>query len=161
MRELGGSHYYMVNGVEGGRVPTVQLPEAKRAYDAVVKAMNRGLVEACHDCSEGGLAVAASEMSIAGDLGLTLLLEKVPRRGVESDDEILFSESNSRLLIEVREEDSKRFERLMRHVKAARIGWVTEDRRLRILGLDGHAVLEEPVESLRNAWKSTFNWWKT
>lgn len=160
-RELGGSHYYMVTGVRGGRVPTVHLAMAKKAYDAVVQAVDLGLVEACHDCSEGGLAVAASEMAIAGDLGLTLRLGEVPRSGVEAEDEILFSESNSRLLLEVREDNASKFERVMGEVKAARVGWVTEDKTLTILGLDGRVTLEESVSSLRNAWKSAFNWWGT
>jgi len=160
-RELGGSHYYMVTGVKGGRVPTVDLAAARKAYDAIVQAIDLGLVEACHDCSEGGLAVAASEMAIAGDLGLTLHLRGVPRTGVEAEDEILFSESNSRLLLEVREDKASMFERVIRGVKAARVGWVTEEKNLKIIGLKGHAVLEESVSALRNAWKSTFNWWMT
>jgi phosphoribosylformylglycinamidine synthase len=80
---------------------------------------------------------------------------------VEAEDEILFSESNSRLLLEVREDKASMFERVIRGVKAARVGWVTEEKNLKIIGLKGHAVLEESVSALRNAWKSTFNWWMT
>src|SRR5438876_369518 len=59
--ELGGSHYYLVNGREGGTVPTVDLALAPRLFARVHEAIRRGLVRSCHDLSEGGLAVALAE----------------------------------------------------------------------------------------------------
>ena len=42
---------------------------AKRTFAAMHKAIHAGLVRACHDLSEGGLAVAAAEMAFAGGFG--------------------------------------------------------------------------------------------
>ena len=42
---------------------------AKRTFAAVHAAIDAGLVRACHDLSEGGLAVALAEMAFAGGFG--------------------------------------------------------------------------------------------
>ncbi len=70
--ELGGSHFALVNGLEGGDAPQVDLAAAPRIFQAVHRAIARRLVRSCHDLSEGGLAVAAAEMAFAGDRGLEL-----------------------------------------------------------------------------------------
>ncbi len=63
--ELGGSHFALVNNLDGGDVPQVDLQLALQIFRAVHQAISRGLVRACHDLSEGGLAVAAAEMAFA------------------------------------------------------------------------------------------------
>src|SRR5262249_16658780 len=67
--EMGGSHYRLVNGLEGGAVPRVDLESAPRVFRKVHEAIVRGLVRACHDLSEGGLAVTVAEMAFAGEVG--------------------------------------------------------------------------------------------
>lgn len=58
--------------------------------DLLASATEKGLVRSCHDCSEGGLAVAAAEMSFAGGYGMELDLSQVPvEEGVDRDDVIL------------------------------------------------------------------------
>ena len=68
-------------------------------------AIRKGLVRACHDLSEGGLAVAAAEMALAGLLGLDIDLGRVLYKGIVGARDIntvlLFSESASRFLVEV------------------------------------------------------------
>src|SRR5262249_42079779 len=67
--ELGGSHHHLVNGLGGGAVPAVDLELAPRLFRKVHEAISGGLLRACHDCSEGGLAVAVAEMAFAGGVG--------------------------------------------------------------------------------------------
>src|SRR5690606_38322653 len=55
--ELGGSHFALVEGLEGGQVPQVDLTQAPQTLLALHAAIQAGLVRACHDLSEGGLAV--------------------------------------------------------------------------------------------------------
>ena len=84
--ELGGSLYHRLHGGLGSSVPAPR-PEAIGAMRAVHRAMRAGWVLACHDCSEGGLAVAAAEMALAGRLGLELKLVSLPRpTGIGRDD---------------------------------------------------------------------------
>ena len=114
------------------------------------------MVRSCHDLSEGGLAVAAAEMAFAGGYGLQLDLGKVPGRGLERDDFVLFSESNSRFLIEVSEQDKEDFESMMKDKSCVQIGTVTKDERLVINGLKTKAVVDASLAELRCSWKKTF-----
>ena len=74
--ELGGSEYYKLKGYLGKSVPKVHAAQAKKTFNAITKAIGKGSVKACHDLSEGGLAVAASEMALASSFGVELDLRK-------------------------------------------------------------------------------------
>ena len=78
--DLGGSHLLLVEKQEGGQVPPVDVASSRRTLLAVQQAIAAGAVRACHDLSEGGLAVAAAEMAFAGGLGVELDLAAVPVR---------------------------------------------------------------------------------
>jgi phosphoribosylformylglycinamidine synthase II len=153
--ELGGSEYYKLHGFLGKSVPKVHANQARKTYYAMTKAITKGAVKACHDLSEGGLAVAASEMALASGFGADLDLRKVPSGSVERDDFLLFSESNSRFLVEVAKKDKIAFEALMKGKAYAEIGKVTKNPRLKIRGLKGSVVVDALVADLRAAWKRT------
>ena len=155
--ELGGSEYYKLKGFLGASVPKVRGAKAKRTFKAVTKAIDEGMVKSCHDLSEGGLAVAAAEMAFAGGYGLELDLRKVPGRELVRNDFVLFSESNSRFLIEVAEADSEDFEGLMKGKVCALIGKVTKEQKLIVHGLNGKVVVDATLESLRRSWKQTLS----
>ncbi len=158
-RELGGSHYWASKGFIGSCVPQVDAPVAKRTFDTLSQATGQRLVRSCHDLSEGGLAVAAAEMAFAGGLGATLSLEPVPRTDdVTRDDEVLFSESNSRFLVEVKPADGEKFEECLMGVPCARVGTVTDDGRLIITGLNGSEVVSEDITTLKATWKEPLAW---
>jgi len=158
-RELGGSHYWALKGFIGRSVPRVDASAARRTFEALSRATRRRLVRSCHDLSEGGLAVAAAEMAFAGGLGARLTLSAVPRtEEVTRDDEVLFSESNSRFLAEVRPQDAREFEAALEGVPFGRVGEVTDDGRLLIEGLRGATVVEKDVASLKAAWKEPLAW---
>ena len=102
--------------------------KGKKLMDKLSAAMDKGLVRACHDCSEGGIGVAAAEMAFAGGLGMTINLGKVPLgESIERDDFILFSESNTRFIAEVAPANRENFEKMMSGVDFAEIGLVTDD----------------------------------
>ncbi|MEA3345136.1 MAG: phosphoribosylformylglycinamidine synthase subunit PurL [Chloroflexota bacterium] len=151
--ELGGSYYYKVRGVDGGRVPRVDPPSALARYRVLFRAVKEGLILSAHDCSEGGLGVALAEMVIAGRLGAEVDLRTVPGE-VGRSDHALFSESHSRLVVEVALENAAAFEEAMAEHPCARIGAVTEDRLLCVTGLDGGKVVDVGVEQLRAAWQA-------
>jgi len=158
-RELGASQYYRLLGTVGNDVPTVDARTSKRTMKALARATSKRLVRACHDLSEGGLAVAAAEMAFAGGLGLTLVLRDVPvSDGIDRDEVLLFSESNSRFLVEVPEAQADAFEKLMKNVAFARVGEVTDAGRLVVRGLAGRKVIDEDVGGLKKAWKTPLAW---
>ena len=157
--ELGGSRYYELYGSKGGTVPTVDVKEAKEAYDRLVRAIDQGLVRACHDCSEGGLGVAAAEMAFAGDLGMEIYLKNFPTLNLDRNDKILFSESNSRILVEVPGSKEEEFKKVMAGATFAKIGRIIKEKNFVVYGLSEEVIVEEKIAELRNVWKSVFNWW--
>ena len=157
--ELGGSHYYGIHGFIGNNVPRVDPRSGKRLMDALSAATDKGLVRACHDLSEGGLGVAAAEMAFAGELGMAIHLANVPLGSLISrDDLILFSESNTRFLLEVTPKDRHQFDKMMAGFDCAAIGKVTSDRTLKIYGLSGEQVLSTPLAELKEAWQNPLRW---
>ncbi|MGA3289322.1 MAG: phosphoribosylformylglycinamidine synthase subunit PurL [Candidatus Bathyarchaeia archaeon] len=155
--ELGGSEYYKLKDYSGANVPKVKGAKAKRTFRAITKAIDLGLIESCHDLSEGGLAVAAAEMAFAGGYGLELDLGKVPGKELARNDFVLFSESNSRFLMEVSETDRQEFEAQMKGKTCAKIGKVTKDDKLLIHGLNQKIVVDASVTELRRSWKRTLS----
>jgi phosphoribosylformylglycinamidine synthase len=152
--ELGGSEYYRLMGFLGKTVPKVRPTKARKVFRAVTRAIDLGLVSACHDLSEGGLAVAAAEMAFSGGYGLELDLRPVPAEGIARNDFLLFSESNSRFLVEVPSGCEEDFEKIMGGVAHARIGKVTRGSRLYVYGLEGSVIVDAAVSDLMKAWKS-------
>jgi phosphoribosylformylglycinamidine synthase len=121
----------------------------------ITRAIDSGFIKSCHDLSEGGLAVAASEMALASNLGIELGLRKVPAQSIERDDTILFSESNSRFLIEVAAEEKDQFETLAKGKVCSQIGKVTQAPQLCIRGQSGRTIINIPVKELTASWKHT------
>ncbi len=153
--ELGGSHYYHIHGHVGNDVPRVDTHRAKKAMDALSKASKKGLLKACHDCSEGGLAVAAAEMGFAGGLGMELNIRDVPTDGGEMrEDVVLFSESASRFVVEVSPENYKAFKRTMKGVPCGLLGKVRRDTVFIIKGMRRRAIIHADINRLKDAWQA-------
>ena len=157
--ELGGSHFALVNGLEGGAVPIVDLDQAPEIFAAMHKAISRGLVQSCHDLSEGGLAASAAEMAFAGGLGVTLnLAALVETSNIDSDAVLLFSESNTRFLVEVSEQKAAAFAERFNNLPCVEIGVVNDGDQCSIAGTSGQTVIESSIEELRQVWKQPLAW---
>ncbi|MBP5621799.1 MAG: phosphoribosylformylglycinamidine synthase, partial [Thermoguttaceae bacterium] len=170
--ELGGSHLSLVRNWVGGQVPTLDDELAKRIYNAMYLATQSGLIRSAHDLSEGGLAVAVAEAAFSGGLGAEISLAAIPC--VKSDDDALnalpgvddvgsyvklFSESNSRFLVEVPVEKSCGFEGALANanVPFAPIGKVVETPRLKIMADDGAVIVDADLADLKRRWQKPFD----
>ena len=157
--ELGGSHYYAIHGFIGNSVPKVRPAEGKRTMEVLSLAIDQGLVRSCHDCSEGGIGVAAAEMAFAGGYGMHLSLTNVPcDANVTTDDVSLFSESNSRFIAEVAPEKQEAFEKCMAGIPIGCIGTVVENADFVVNSANGSAIVETTVDRLKESWQGTFRW---
>jgi phosphoribosylformylglycinamidine synthase len=153
--ELGGSHYLLLRDELGVNVPQVDLIQARRTFRTLHLAITLGYVQSCHDLSEGGLGIAAAEMVLGSALGLDLDMATVAAADdAVGDATLLFSESPSRFLVEVRPEDSVAFGALMDGIDVGLIGFVTDDGRLRVDGVGGDEVLDVDAAALRAAWQT-------
>jgi phosphoribosylformylglycinamidine synthase len=141
-------------GSHGGTVPKVRLKNARRTFSAIHRAIRAGVVQACHDLSEGGLAVAATEMAIAGGLGLEIELASMPLAGADLPEATrLFAESPTRFLVEVGPDDVDQFEQVVARVPHARIGRVVTEPRFTVSG-SGGAVIDAEVSHLKQTWQA-------
>ena len=157
--ELGGSHYYKINGHIGANVPKLDLKTAPEIAKRISAAIAQGLIVSCHDCSEGGLAVGLAEMAFAGGLGIEADLRGLPRsKDCCRVDAQLFSESNSRYIVEVEPENYDAFAKLMLNLPFGQIAKTTEEKTLIIKAEDGKNVIESDLDSLKQAWQKTFDW---
>ncbi|MEO1193297.1 MAG: phosphoribosylformylglycinamidine synthase subunit PurL [Pseudomonadota bacterium] len=84
-------------GLEAGPPPPVDLEAERRTAKLVRKLAREGLITACHDLSDGGLAIAAAEMALAGKVGISL--EKPEEAAALSLIAWLFGEDQGRYLL--------------------------------------------------------------
>jgi phosphoribosylformylglycinamidine synthase len=160
--ELGGSEYYammgeFLSGTEyiGKNVPTVRAENAIAAYKAISKVTDLGLVNSIHTPTFGGLGVALAKTAFSGDFGMDIKLDTVIQSGCIRNDQLLFSESNSRFIITIHPDNKKQFENLIKGISFAEVGYTTEERILTIYGFRGKLIIQQPLNALKTAWKKT------
>jgi len=149
--EMGGSEYFKLLGIEGGKVPETRMDVLRNAMNGIHAAISQSVVASCHDVSEGGIAVCAAEMAIGGDIGLELNISDIAD-GL-NDDIVLFSESNTRWIIEVKKDRQKDFEKILKDHKTSfvEIGKTKGDS-LRLTN-DKELLINVPVDELGRVWK--------
>ena len=155
--ELGGSQYYKMKGFIGNSVPEVNPVYGKRVMGALTRIIERGCVRSCHDCSEGGLAVTLAEMSFAGGLGMSIHLgayNRPDRQKMLRSDILLFSESNTRFVVEVA--DEKAFVRAMKGLPIWKLGHVRNDKAFKIFDADERLIIDTDIGTLKSAWQKPF-----
>ncbi len=154
--ETGGSHYHLVNGLVGGVVPQVDPLLAPPTFHQLHAAIRAGLVRSCHDLSEGGLAVAVAEMAFAGGIGADVTGSSA---GTDLPDALLlFSESQTRFIVEVQRGHAAAFAAAMAGVPCRPIGDTTKEQRLRIAGSNGEWVVWANLSALKEAWQKPLRW---
>jgi phosphoribosylformylglycinamidine synthase len=163
--ELGGSEYYALNDYLGNELPKVNPETGKKLMRRLNCAIKQGLVSAVHDLSEGGLGVAIAEMSFAGGIGVDINLSAVPlgqnkmrdlMRSIHQemrDDHILFSESNTRFLCEVKKDKKREFEMMFAGLPFSAIGRTNSSNRLKVYGTNGKKIIDAALDLLRKTWK--------
>ncbi len=157
-REFGASEYALMKGIQETTVPTVHRPAiSAKMYAMLFKAISSGYVRACHDLSDGGLAVALTEMCFSGEYGAEVDLKRVPQNDCTTETELLFSESQSRILVEVSQENALNVESLFAYLPCARIGNVTRGDSISFRGFDDTTVLSVSRIDAKGAWKRTLN----
>jgi phosphoribosylformylglycinamidine synthase II len=156
---LRASHLEKVAGPLGGDIPRVDLATAPRQLAAVANLIIASLVRSAHDCSEGGLLVAAAEMAFAGRLGLDLDLAGVPRRAELTDLAACFAETPTRILLEVTPANLDSVARRLKQagVPFGHVGTFTDTGRLRVTAAK-KPLADLAVTDLLNAWLKPLDW---
>ncbi|MBI3638126.1 phosphoribosylformylglycinamidine synthase subunit PurL [Candidatus Wolfebacteria bacterium] len=159
--ELGGSEYYSMLSEKlgdeyiGKKTPKVDARKNKKTYQAISKNINERLISSGISVSRGGIIVALSKMAIAGGLGVKADISKIPG-GAKTNESKLFSESQGRVILTINPEKRKQFEKNMKGNKFAYIGTITKKQIIKISEEKGKVIINLPVKSAANAYKSTF-----
>ncbi len=155
--ELGGAEWFALHKAIGRNVPKVNGAQTITTYRALYKAIQAGLVASCHDCSDGGLAVALSETAFAGGMGMNIDLNYVPYQGKKRNDYILFSETAGRFIVTIQPTAKYKFEKVMAGNVISEIGFVTNDGLFQVKGLNGRLIIKEMIGKLKAAWQKPLN----
>ncbi|MCK5451563.1 MAG: phosphoribosylformylglycinamidine synthase subunit PurL, partial [Candidatus Omnitrophica bacterium] len=156
-QELGASRYFVTKNKKGGKCPRVNPETSLKTMKKLTAAIGKKIVVSAHDCSDGGIAVALAEMLFSGGLGADCTLKKIPKVGsIDREDVLLFSESNSRFIVEVNPKDKNAFEKHMKDVPFGCIGKVNDSETLIVHGLKNEVVLRSKLNILKENWKKPF-----
>ena len=125
-----------------GVIRNFDLAVEKKNQELVLTAIQNGLIESAHDCSEGGLAIALAESAFKYQLGLSVQF------GLPSAQ--LFAETQSRFVLTVAPENQTRFEEMMGDATVL-AGKVTDEALIEISATDGQIKIETAVA--RKCWE--------
>ncbi|MGD9941156.1 MAG: AIR synthase-related protein, partial [Clostridia bacterium] len=180
--ELGCTMFERVSArLSLGEAPDVDLARAEKLYRGVARAISGRILRSCHDCSDGGLAVALAESCLGGRVGLKAQLDGLPgawsvgtagtasgQQGSPAADpapvapysgaaaRALFSESGGRFVVSIRQEDRERFEETLSGLSFRLIGQTTEEPGFS-LSLGGNTVVQTTLDNIREAFMTPIN----
>ena len=152
-RELGGSEYYKIMNIVNEDVPKVDINLLEKCMKGLLICNEKGYVSSCHDISEGGLGVCLSEMAIGGNIGATIDISVVNKN--LRDDFLLFSESNTRWVVEINTINCKNFEKLLHNfeVPFIKIG-KTKGKKL-LINNNERNIINLNIKNIRDKWKKS------
>ncbi len=152
--EMGGSEYMAMREQLGANVPKVDFKKNRALYEKLSGAIEAGLVESCHDCSDGGLGAALAESSFAGGYGMDLDISPL---NMKSNIVALFSESAGRFVVTVDQENVAVFESQLDGSSITRLGSVISQDRFKLKG-SGNAEIDVSIAELKEAWQKPLKW---
>ncbi|KHO46491.1 MAG: phosphoribosylformylglycinamidine synthase [archaeon GW2011_AR3] len=148
--QMGGSVYYSLFNEVGTNVPTLDFGREKNMIHSVVSLIGKRLVLSCHDISDGGLAVALSEMAMLGNKGMEIDLA-FSELGIE---QVLFGE-NSGFVLEIDKGQARAVEKLLESedVPFWRIGTTKNEAKLTVRRKK-MKLIDVKLEEMDTAWRS-------
>ena len=156
--EFGGSIYSKIKNIKDGIVPEVDVKVSKKTMKTIFNAIEKGLIESCHDCSEGGLITAISEMAFAGDKGVKINIDEIKTSEKMTAAETLFSESNTRFVVEISKDKQAEFEKAFKGIVISKTGEVSDDKNLTLESKKEKISVKENIKNLQKAWQKTLQW---
>ncbi|MAX24330.1 MAG: phosphoribosylformylglycinamidine synthase subunit PurL [Phycisphaeraceae bacterium] len=157
-----GSHYTMSysDTSRDMTVPRTDLHDGPCQAAIVAGLIHHSKVVSAHDCSDGGLLVAAAEMAFAGGIGLDMDLTAVASTGKLDDVSAAFAETPSRYLLEVKPENLDEIIRLLRdkQIPFGEVGRFNDSDKLTVRSAEAGQLLEQSLAELKAAWLGTLDW---
>ena len=97
VEDIASSEYlYSYHNVKSSPAPYFDLEEEYHLHQIIKKLIQNKIINAAHDCADGGLFVALSEMAMAGNLGFDIVTDSEIR-----EDAYLFGEAQGRVVVTI------------------------------------------------------------
>jgi len=157
--ELGGSAFYYSKKIAGGNTPKVYPLRSREIMQSLSHSIKKGLVDASHDCSEGGMIISVIEMAFSGGFGAEIDLSKIKYEGSgePQNHTLLFSESNGRFIVEIEPKNKSKFESIMAKCPVSLIGKVIKQNNVVVYGLNGRKILDGDLKTFKKHWQKPLN----
>jgi len=155
--ELGGSAYYEIHNEIGAIIPIIDFEKERNMIYAVIDAINSGMLLSCHDISDGGLAVAISEMVLGGDadgeIGAEIALDFTELRA----DKALFSQTSG-FVFEAEDKNLEKLKALFRFYKInlIELGKTKGKGKNLVIVKNNKKIINLPIAKLKEAWTKGF-----
>ncbi|MDD5084464.1 MAG: phosphoribosylformylglycinamidine synthase subunit PurL [Candidatus Omnitrophica bacterium] len=153
--ELGASEYLKeIHHLTRGDAPKLDLKLEKAVQDTTLEAIEKGLVNSAHDCSEGGLAVALAECCISNEANMVGAVINNLNYDIR-EDALLFGESQSRIILSCNSRSVKEIDKIAKRNKAPyRIIGLTGGIEFRILS-GKKELINLRLENLSKEWRGS------
>jgi phosphoribosylformylglycinamidine synthase subunit PurL len=115
------AYLYAINGIEFSPAPYFELDEEFVLQSSLFKVIQNGLVESAHDVAEGGLFITLAECGFHRELGFAVSSQNNSIRR----DAYWFGESQSRVVVTVKNENLASFKKAMEGIPLEKLGEVT------------------------------------
>jgi phosphoribosylformylglycinamidine synthase len=152
-KEMGGSEYYNQMDFKAGIVPKTNTSLLKNCMNSILAAIDNEFIASCHDVSEGGIAVCLAEMAMGGDIGVEIDITDI-NKDLRTDYK-LFSESNTRWIVEIKKKCEKDFKKTLekQNTPFTKLG-ITKEKNL-IIKEKNKMIVNPNISVLRDIWKRT------
>ncbi|MHA1488771.1 MAG: phosphoribosylformylglycinamidine synthase subunit PurL [Promethearchaeota archaeon] len=153
--ELGGSEYHsVIHNLEGGTPPKVDENNIKATWNFIFELYEENLVSANHDVNKGGLVITIAEMGFKNNIGANLDLSECLDN--LRDDELLFSESVGRFILETEPDQYHKIMRIAEkfNVSVKKIGVLISEPKITIKGLNAMSF-KLKIAELKDLYDST------
>jgi phosphoribosylformylglycinamidine synthase len=154
--ELGGSVYYETNNELGKNIPDIDFKEHRDMIYAIIDCINDGLLNSCHDISDGGLFTTISEMILGGN-AMGIIGAKIDISFSDlRNDKTLFSETPG-FVFEVEDNNISKVNSIFKKydLETAELGKTTKDNSLKIKNKN-QQLIDLSIEKLKEAWTTGF-----
>ncbi|MBY9011965.1 MAG: phosphoribosylformylglycinamidine synthase subunit PurL, partial [Candidatus Lokiarchaeota archaeon] len=136
--ELGGSEYHsVIHLIEGGIPPKIDEEKIQARWNLLFELYQKRLIKANHDVNKGGFIITIAEMCFKDKFGADIDLTGYNFNNLR-DDELLFSETVGRFVIETNPKDQDEILDLAEkfNVSVNKIGVLTSMPEINITGLN-------------------------
>jgi phosphoribosylformylglycinamidine synthase subunit PurSL len=161
---LGGSHLILAgqsgSEIRNRAIPTMDLSVGPRTAATIASLIEDSCIASAHDCSDGGLLVAAAEMAFAGRIGVDIDLAGVASEQPLTTTEACFAETSCRYLLEVTPDQ---IDTVIRKLQAAnlpfgQVGTFNDSEKLTVRTADQGQVASESLDKLCETWLAPLDW---